>query len=339
MVFKEIEDKQQWNSWLLLQQPNTFLQSWEWGQVQKADGERVRYLGMFENDNQVGAALVVTVFARRGKFLLCPHGPIFETEEKARICLPKFVNYYKQLGERDGAVVLRIAPLLQATEKNREAFTSFGFRDAPLHIHSELTWVLDIKPSEDELLHGMRKTTRHAIKKAKRVGVTVDISTNPVDIDQFYPLYEATKGRHDFIPFSKMFLSNQVKVFAEDDRMYIAIARHEGRDVAAAIFMQFGDTVFYHHGASQKLASSIPANQLLQWESIKEAKRRGATTYNFWGIAPDDEPNHPFTGITVFKKGFGGNAINYMHLQDLSLSPLYWKLWVVEMLRKWKRGF
>lgn len=339
MHIKEITDAQQWNSFLLKLQPNTFLHSWEWGEIQRQSGERARYLGCFDAQRQIGAALVITVSARRGRHLFIPHGPIFSTEEETRRYLPDIISYCKAITRKERAVAIRVAPLLITSPENNSVFASLGFRPAPLHVHTELTWMLDIAKPQEALLAQMRKTTRQAIKKAQQSGASITIVTGDKALNRFFPLYKATKYRHGFVPFSQEFLQRQAAVFAPEHRIYFCFAQHEGRDVAAGIFLQFGNTVFYHHGASIKLLSSVSASQLLQWESICEAQRRGAVRYNFWGIAPDQQPLHPFAGITIFKKGFGGYAVDYLHAQDLPCSLGYWKLWIVETARKYHRGF
>ncbi len=337
MELKEINDKITWNDFLVAIAPNTFLQSWEWKQVQEQDGEYAKTLGFYEGKELVGVALLITVHAKRGVHYLCPHGPILRDAEKMKDVLKQLVSYCKDHAE--DAVALRIAPLVESTPENTQLFADLGFKPSPLHVHAELTWVLDISKSEEDIFSGMRKTTRHAITKAKKEGVTIDISHDISSLERFWPLYEQTKNRHGFVPFTKDFITSQASILGASNMMFFVIAKYNGEDVAAALLFQFGSTVFYYHGASKKLPSSVPAAQLLQWEAIREAKRRGATRYNFWGIAPDNEPNHPFAGITVFKKGFGGYAIDYLHAQDLPLSWKYWKLWAIEMFRKKRRGF
>lgn len=339
LTISEIADAKQWNAFILSLRPNTFLQSWEWGEVQRRSGEGVRYLGLYENERQIGAALILTVKARRGKFLLCPHGPLFASDEIAGKHLPAVVEHLKEKAQKDSAVAIRIAPLLITTPQTFNSFRSLGFRASPLHVHTELTWMLDITKNEAQLLADMRKTTRHAVKKAETVGITTEISTDPHSLERFWPLYTTTKYRHGFVPFSKKLLQDQVALFGEKNQMFFVVAKHHDKDIATAILIHFGDTVFYHHGASVKLPSSLPASHAVQWAAIREAKRRGATRYNFWGIAPENEPKHPFAGITIFKKGFGGYPLDYLHAQDLSLSLKYWKLWAIEMYRKYKRGF
>ena len=344
VTIRPLTDPEQWNKFLLTLKPNTFLQSWQWGQIQKTSGEDVHYLGIFSGAQQIGAALVLTVNAKRGRHYFIPHGPLFANDKTTLEYLPALTQHLKQTASADNVVALRIAPLLITTPAAQRTFQQLGFRPAPMHVHAERTWVRDISGNPDKILQSMRKTTRHAIKKAHAANVTVDITTDPAALDRFYPLYESTKQRHQFVPYTHDTLTEQIAQLKTTDAVYFAIAKHRGRDVAAAILFQFGQTVFYYHGASDKLPAKVPAAQALQWAAIQEAKRRGATRYNFWGIAPadfQDKPGkpHPFAGITIFKQGFGGQAIDYLHTQDLPLTLSYWKLWLIEMWRKFRRGF
>ncbi len=355
MQLQEITNKEEWNSFLAKIQPNTFLHSWEWKEIQEADpacakasaGAAVnsccKTWGFYEHDELIGVALVITVNAKRGNHYLIPHGPILKDQKYLDEVLTLLKAQYSSGQGHESSVCLRVAPLIENTSNAIAIFNSLGFRSSPMHVHAELTWVLDISKPEEGLLKEMRKTTRNAIVKAQKEGVSVEISSDPLALERFWPLYEQTKDRHGFIPFHKSFIQSQAEIFGKENKMFFAIAKYQGQDVAAAMLIHSGSTVFYYHGASTKV--SVPAAQLLQWEAIKEAKKRSATRYNFWGIAPirqaqsKPDPNHPFAGITIFKTGFGGYAIDYMHAQDLPLSWKYWKLWAIEMWRKKKRGF
>jgi lipid II:glycine glycyltransferase (peptidoglycan interpeptide bridge formation enzyme) len=337
-MIKSISDSVAWNDFVYSCSPYTFLQSWEWGQVQKTTGDDVQYLGFFEEGQQVGAAIVITVNAKRGRHFLIPHGPIAKTEVAAMDLVPELLEYLKE-NNKSKACAIRIAPLLISSKQSLARFKSLGMRPAPLHVHAELTWILDISESEETLLSEMRKTTRHAIGKAERSDISIEIVEPAKALDRFWELYKETKDRHKFTPWPYDMLKAQIDIFDASDKVFAVVATHEGKDVSAAILIHFGSTVYYYHGASKRLPSSLPANQLVQWTAIKEAKRRGATSYNFWGIAPEDKPEHPFAGITTFKKGFGGKAYDYMHAHDLSLSLRYYPLLVIESWRRYKRGF
>ena len=75
----------------------------------------------------------------------------------------------------------------------------------------------------------------------------------------------------------------------------------------------------------------------MQWDAISEARYRGAAVYNFWGIAETDD-KHPWSGLTLFKKGFGGFSKEYLRAQDLPLTKKYWLTFLVEKIRKSRRG-
>ena len=73
------------------------------------------------------------------------------------------------------------------------------------------------------------------------------------------------------------------------------------------------------------------------WQVILEARSRGCALMNFYGIAPENEPKHPWAGLSLFKKGFGGGAHEYVSTQDLILRPAYWITYSIEALRRLKR--
>ena len=108
---------------------------------------------------------------------------------------------------------------------------------------------------------------------------------------------------------------------------------------SSAIIMYYGSMAAYRHGASLNINKKLPTSYLLQWEAICEAKKRGIKYYNFWGIAPENSPKHPFHGITHFKKGFGGYSRELMHCHDLPITNKYYINWFVESIRRIKRGF
>lgn len=336
MIIRQINDRAVWNSFIVHLPQYTFLHSWEWGQVQKKMGEDVEYLGFFEGAQQRGAALLLGVKAQRGSHWLCPHGPLVTYKKDLSSVVTSLIGYVRQ--HPVARVALRVAPLLINTAEHQQLLTSYGFRRAPIHVHAELTWMLDLASDEPVLLRGMRKTTRHAIRNAQMAGVTTTVSNDIGGLDRFLPLYDQTRQRHGFVPFSRAMLATQLEIFCPMNQAFTVIVSYQGRDIAAGIFIHFGDTVYYYHGASLS-DLRVPGPHFVQWQAIREAKQRGATHFNFWGIAPASQPRHPFAGITIFKKGFGGYAMDLLPAHDLPLSWKYVTLWAVDSWRKWRRGF
>lgn len=356
-TIQPITDPEIWNQFVNAQQPDTFLQSWAWGEFNdrmKKPGEEIIRLGCYiDNVGQptlIAVALWIKTVAKRGTYWFCPHGPIVQsTMLSPTTSQPNTVSPSEsiqavlqdviQRAKADGSDFVRCAPLLDDTESNQAIFTNAGWRPSPIHSHPELAWIVDITPSEDDIMSGMEKRHRYSIRKAMKDGVTVRTSTDEKDIDMFNTLYQETVDRQGFTPFSREYLHAEFATFHAYDMTKIFVAEYQGDPIAAAIMIFTPASGFYHQGASSRKYAKIPATQLIQWAAIQEAKRRGCQRYNFWGIADTANRNHPWYGLSLFKKGFGGYAQPYVHSQDYVLTPKYWLNFTIETIRRKRRGY
>ncbi len=329
------ENKAEWESFLLAQNHPPFLQSWNSAKQEQLLGNESLKLGIYENSTLVGICLVLLVHAKRGKYLYIPYGPVLKNYSAEYLTI--IVDYLKEWGREQKYDFIRMAPYLKRTEENEALFKQLKFKIAPIHVLSEIVWQLDLQPTEEELLMGMRKTTRNLIRRAQKDGVVIEKSTNNSDVDTFITLMNETHVRHRFVPYSNRLYHEQVNTFRDDDEVIIYTGKYENEIIASAIIMYYGNVASYHHGAS--LRSKVPVAYLLQWEAIREAKARGCTKYSFWGIDDTDDPKRPFYGITKFKKGFGGEIEYLLPAQDFPLTSKYWVNWIIESFRRIKRGF
>lgn len=347
MIIKEIQEKQRWESFLDGFHSKTFLQSWNWGKFCSLMGQKIWRLGVFENNDLICSSLIVKVEAKRGSFLMIEHGPNFKNQtfqnsrsklsflDKLDI-LDFLIKELKKLGKKERAGFIRICPILDNNKENKNIFRRLGFRDAPIHVHPEIEWILDINQSEENIFSQMRKTTRYLIRQAlNNPEIKIIKSTDVKDLKLFFEIYKKTALRQKFTPFSFDYLKNELEAFKDSEEIMIFLGKHKGKIISGAMIIYWQKFGFYHQGAS--FPSKIPVNYLLQWEAIKEAKKRGCFHYSFWGIAPDDKPNHPWAGLTLFKKGFGGRREEYLKTQDLILSNKYWINYFIETLRRRKR--
>lgn len=323
-----------WENFVKSQPYTLFVQSPLYGDFYRAMGERAWLLGVYRGDTLVGGSLVLTISAKRGKFLYVPYGPIGSYDQS-------FFDELKKLAKRERAHWIRVAPFLEDTPAARQTFKSFGFRDAPIHILAETTWLLPLAGTDDELLANMNKNHRNLIRRCAKEGVRILTSTDAPALARFQDLLDATTTRHGFHRFSRTYIEEEFRTFAtRGEAVILEGYLPDGVLDASAIIFFYGTMACYRHGASLGKEKHLPSSYLVQWNAILEAKRRGCSWYNFWGIAPDTAgPRHPFSGITHFKKGFGGRAQQLLRCQDLPLSPKYAVSWLVETGRKLKRGF
>jgi len=336
---KTIESAIEWREAETFFKPHTFLQSWEWTLSQEALGRKIFRLGIYDENKIIGLAFVYFIKAKRGSFLFCPHGPIIDWQ-KADIVLPTLLEYLIKLGKEIKADFIRFSPLAGDSPANQKIFKKLNFRPAPVHMmHPELSWMVDLTPPLETILSGMEKRTRYSIRKAEKDGVEIISSSSQNDLDKFYEIYRQTADRQGFVPYAKDYLEKELQSFLKNDKIKIYLAYYQKELIAAAMVVYANNSAFYHHGASIRKFSNITASESLQFEAIKEAKINGLSYYNFWGIVKEKETKHPWAGLSKFKRGFGGFEEEYLHAQDYILTVKYWLNYLIEIIRKIKRGY
>lgn len=334
MKTEEVNSKSIWERFISDNAPQSFFQSWEWGEVIKVRNQNLQRLGMYNNGNLWGVAQIETVRAKRGSYLHVRHGPV--TKDWNKTNMSYLISELRSYAQKNKALFIRVSPLIDNSPENNLKFKSFGFTNAPIHaMDGEYCWVLDIQKNESELLSGMRKTTRNLIKQAIKSRVKIIKSEDKSDLSEFFRLYEDTAKRHKFVKHKS--ISEEFDILSKN-RNIIMLKGYWGQvllSVALVIF--YNHQAIYHHSAS--VPQKIPVNYLLQWEAILEAKRRGMKLYNFWGIAPFEKKRHPWKGLTMFKTGFGGELKEYMHAKDLPCSIKYCATYIIDTLRKISKGY
>lgn len=339
MEEKIITDKTSWDTFLInCGYPSSFFQSWNWGEFQNKLGYEVVRLGFFDGNEQFGAASGIVIRAKRGKYLYVRNGPVLSWENKDRVNF--VINSLKKLAKDLGLWHVRISPHIESGTNESNVLNSFNFPISKMSDVDALdTWVLDLEQTDEEILNNMRKTTRYEIRKAEKQGVKIITSVDPEDIDKFYPIYEDTVKRQQWTGYSKDYIKKQFETFVKDNQAKLFLAEYEGKFIAASIFIYYGNSSNYHYSGSLTEFRKIPAPALIQWKNIQEAKQRGLKRYNFWGISPENKPNHPWQGLSFFKTGFGGFAERWLPTRDIPVSPLYYVTYIFESIDKKRKGY
>lgn len=335
-TIKETGDKQKWERFVINHKVSSFLQSWSWGEVNKSMGNKIFRLGVYEDGKMVGVCLAISIRAKSGSHLLIPGGPILNWNNKRVFKL--LIDYLKKLAVAEKVWFIRIRPEIINNIENTSLFKKNGFIESPIHVHAENTWILDISKSEEELLYGMRKSTRYLIRKSLGLGLKVYKSVDLKKIEGLARLQDETSKRHKFVGFPIKLFKAELQNFSSDNQALLFSCMFKDKLLASAIIIFYGDSAYYHFSGSTTDHGNIPYSYFLQWEIIKEAKRRNCKYYNFWGIAPNNNPKHRFHGVTTFKTGFGGNRIDWLHAKDLVISPLYYLTRIFELFRKKTRN-
>ena len=339
MNIHEVTNKETWENFLARCEEKTFMQSWDWGEFHERMGQKIWRFGFYEQNELMGVALVGKVKARRGTFLSVEHGPITKISNFQFPISKTLLEKLKEVGRQEGASFIRISPIWERNDENEKVFRDLGFRSSPTYAAAESSWKLDITPLLEEILAQMRKTTRYLIRQVmKNQDIEVTRSERKEDMEIFDTLNKEIGRRQQFVPFSRTYIESEFVAFSKDSAVSLFFGKYKGKVVAAVLVVFWSGIGFYHQASSKREYAKLSIPYLLQWEAIREAKKRGCVLYDFWGyVDPKKYPNHPWAGPTLFKMGFGGKPYEYVRTQDYPLSWKYWPIAMFELLRKKRR--
>ena len=316
---------------------NELLQSEEWMRFQEAAGRRVvRLCGEGWCANGVVHALPVV-----GEYLYVPKGPRTvnseqitdnEGDEFRNNAQLSVSNDQKGTGNEDlnqelgikdeeskgimellfakakevKAGWIRIEPESEEIlAKIRTAVKGARIVKAPHDMQPRETFVVDLTPSEEDLLAAMKPKTRYNIRVAQKRGVNIVASTEPKYKEAFIWLVTGTADRKGIVPHPVVYYEAMLETLLGDDAI-ILVAEKDGNVIAANLIAYCGDTATYLHGGSDETYRADMAPFLLQWEGMREAKRRGCSRYDFGGVNTEEfaAGEGKWLGITRFKFGF-----------------------------------
>ncbi len=336
------------------------LQSWEWGHLKslygwerfyctwvEQGGEAVLKQSLSESgESVVGAALVLSrSMSAAGirlplRIMYAPKGPVIA--DWANIQLRKrILDDLVRIARQNGAILIKIDPDVRLGAGVPD---SGGASDDPtgLAVKNELqdsgwvfsaeqvqfrnTVVVDLKPSDEELLARMKQKTRYNVRLAARKGVVVRRGT-PTDLEMLYQMYVETSVRDGFVIRDKQYYLDVWRIYMTAGIAEPIIADVEGTPVAAVIIFRFAGQAWYLYGMSRQEHREKMPNHLLQWEAMRRAKAAGCSSYDLWGAPDVFEAGDPLWGVYRFKEGFGGNIIRHIGAWDKPLKPVLYRVY------------
>ncbi len=294
----------------------SILQSWNWGEFQKALGQNIfRFSG-----NDFANLAVEHELPLGKKYIYCPRGPLGNTVE-ALLDL-------KKMSDDRTIIFTRIEP-----------YEKVDLPRATKEVQPSHNWVLNLEKTaapegraspnkvgwEEEILVAMKPKTRYNINLAQRKGVVVK-EGGESDLLDFWKLMMETASRQGIKLHPQNYYWRMWEHLAPDN-LKLLLAYYNDQPVAAMLLGIFGETATYLHGGTSQKFREAMAVYLLHWQAIVLAKNSGCKLYDFGGISPDGNPAHAWAGITRFKKSFGGFEVAYPGTFDLVFSPIWYNVY------------
>lgn len=97
-----------------------------------------------------------------------------------------------------------------------------------------------------------------------------------------------------------------------------------GKDIGCLLSLRSGNEYLTLSSGVLAEYKQFTPKYLMYEHHIKEAYKEGFEYCNFYGITGDFNPKGKYYGIYEFKKGFGGNVIEYIGQFDLKTSNFYY---------------
>lgn len=306
----------------------TFFHSNGWIDFQTSLGITSQRLAFFDGNELVGICFIKEEPGRFGTILYSPRGPVMDWSNKntTKMCLQALKDHF----QNKGYLLLRVEPAIRRNSAVvKSTFPELGFKDSILPVQGTNRWILEINGREDEELlkwmreNGRRKKFGNFINTAKRSGVVIKFDDFPdgdpqlAAVDIFSGLLEALGERKSINVQDKDYF-RKMKA-AMGDQMLIPLAYLNGKPVAGAIIIAYGEESSFIYGASLPETGQTHATHLLHWEAIRKVRQMGVQRYNFWGVLEEKDyhPGNPGYGYSNFKRSFGGYVDQVIPPQDL----------------------
>jgi len=368
-----------WNS-LIVNIPNPhFLQTYEFGQVKAKYGWSPLY-AVWDADGRwnvesdpnllstfntpVAAAMILKRqiiskgFAARFSILYSPKGPLLDwTNESLR---NRVLQDLQTFAKKQGAIFVKIDPDVvlgtgipeseeDVIDNGGQAVVSelkrMGWEFASAQIQFKNTVLIDLIPTEEELLARMKPKTRYNIRLAEKKGVILRVGTLE-DLPMLYKMYAETSVRDGFLIRDEGYYQTMWKTFMAGGKSPTIrppsagqISNHQSplaepliadvnnEPVAAIFVFYFAGCAYYFYGMSRNVHREKMPSYLLQWEAIRRARAKGCTVYDLWGAPDVFDESDSMWGVYRFKEGLGGKVVRTLGAWDFAPSPLWYKMY------------
>ena len=165
------------------------------------------------------------------------------------------------------------------------------------HLRDYRTYIVDLQKSEEDLWSALEKRCRKMVRKGARAGLTVRREEGTDYIDDFWKMSVEVFGRSGIKPsYSRRLLDLVVERLTESDSLLVTSAMLEGKRVAMQVMPYDRVGSYAWAAASYAEYRHLAVYNILDWESILEAKRLGISTYDLVSV---------YGGPGYYKRSFG----------------------------------
>jgi peptidoglycan pentaglycine glycine transferase (the first glycine) len=288
----------------------------------------------------------------KASILYAPKGPLMDwTNEPLRM---RVLNDLQSIAKQQKAIFIKMDPDVElgrgipggegdVSDQNGQAVMAElkrrGWGYASDQIQFQNTVLIDLGPTEEEMLARMKPKTRYNVRLAEKKGVTLRVGTLE-DLPMLCKMYAETSVRDGFVIRNEEYylavwttFMSKVEGQMSQPHAIPLIAEVDGEAVAAIFLFMFGERAYYVYGMSRNVHREKMPTYLLQWEAMKIAKSHGCEIYDLWGAPEVFDESDSMWGVYRFKEGLGGEVVRTLGAYDFAPNKFLYKLYAEVMPR------
>lgn len=312
------------------------LQSYKWGEFRKKTGVQVERLGFFiggKLDSTMQVTFHKVPFLNRyvGYY---PKGQMPNEDHMAAL---------KQLSKKYNAIYIKLEPNVKkpldqpgADNKAVQFLQKYQIEEGRA-LFTRYTFELDLRPSEEELLEKQSSKTRYNVKLAIKKGVEIIEDTSEQGLEDYLKILAETTKRQGFYAHTPDYFRQLWESLKDSGMLHIFKAVYEKQTLVVWIVFIFNGVLYYPYGASSSMYREVMASNLMMWEVIRFGKKQGCQSFDMWGsLGPNPDPKSPWNGFHRFKKGYGGELVEFIGSYDLVNDYPMYKIYNLAEDLRWK---
>ena len=146
---------------------------------------------------------------------------------------------------------------------------------------------VDLRPSEDEIFAQMTSACRRCIRKAEKVGVTIEEASDLEFAGEHYAQLKDVFAKQSLVPpYTEERVVELIRHLEPTGRLLLLRARDpQGECIATGIFPAMNGTMYFWGGASWREHQILRPNEYLMWHAMRFWKQRGVEWCDLGGGA------------------------------------------------------
>lgn len=166
------------------------------------------------------------------------------------------------------------------------------------------TFVSDLTEDEDALYSRMASSTRRAIRKSEKSGVTIEVASPDGFAEEFYAHLVDVFAKQQLRPTYDLSRVEQLvrHVHPSGDLLLLRARDPEGRSIASGIFPGYNRGSYFLGNGSLREHQILRPNEAIHWSAMRYWRERGIAMHD-WG------------GGGEYKEKYGGGRTQTLHFR------------------------